>query len=57
MVMLQLSGVGLHKLPVRLIEAARDISSNGPYWKIAKKYGVSDVTICNIVSTRTWSHV
>lgn len=44
MVMLQLSGVGLHKLPMRLIEAARDISSNGPYWKIAKKYGVTEST-------------
>lgn len=44
MVMLQLSGVGLHKLPFRLIEAARDISSNGPYWKIAKKYGVTEST-------------
>lgn len=44
MVMLQLSGVGLHKLPFRLIEAARDIANNGPYWKVAKKYGVTEST-------------
>ena len=44
MVMLQLSGVGLHKLPGRVIEAARDVSNNGPYWKVAKKYGVTEST-------------
>lgn len=44
MVMLQLSGVGLHKLPFRLIEAARDIANDGPYWKVAKKYGVTEST-------------
>jgi len=44
MVMLQLSGVGLHKLPFRLIQAAKEITSDGPHWKIAKKYGVTEST-------------
>ena len=44
MVMLQLSGVGLHKLPFRLIQAAREITSDGPHWKVAKKYGVTEST-------------
>lgn len=44
MVMLQLSGVGLHRLPIRLIQAARDISNNGKYWQVAKKYGVTEST-------------
>ncbi len=44
MVMLQLSGIGLHKLPVRLIQAAREITNNGPHWKVAKKYGVTEST-------------
>lgn len=44
MVMLQLSGVGLHKLPVRLIQAVREITNDGPHWKVAKKYGVTEST-------------
>jgi len=44
MVMLQLSGIGLHRLPFALIEAARDITSNGKYWQVAKKYGVTEST-------------
>ncbi|MER2539910.1 MAG: hypothetical protein ABTQ26_11780 [Azonexus sp.] len=44
MVMLQLSGIGLHRLPFALVEAGRDIANNGPYWKVAKKYGVTEST-------------
>ena len=44
MVMLQLSGVGLHRLPVLLVRAAKEISSNGRYWQVAKKYGVTEST-------------
>lgn len=44
MVMLQLSGVGLHKLPLRLVQAAREITNDGPHWKVAKKYGVTEST-------------
>lgn len=44
MVMLQLSGVGLHRLPVLLVRAAKDVSSNGRYWQVAKKYGVTEST-------------
>lgn len=44
MVMLQLSGIGLHRLPFALIEAARDITNNGKYWQVAKKYGVTEST-------------
>lgn len=44
MVMLQLSGIPLHKLPLRFAEAVRDIRRDGPYWKVAKKYGVTEST-------------
>lgn len=44
MVMLQLSGVGLHKLPVRLVQAVEEIANDGPHWKVAKKYGVTEST-------------
>lgn len=44
MVMLQLSGVGLHKLPFRFIQAVREISGNGRHWQVAKKYGVTEST-------------
>lgn len=44
MVMLQLSGIGLHKLPVLLVQAANEISKNGRHWMIAKKYGVTEST-------------
>lgn len=44
MVMLQLSGVGLHKLPMRLVQAVREVANDGPHWKVAKKYGVTEST-------------
>lgn len=44
MVLLQLSGVALHRLPRRLYQAIRDMRTNGTYWRIAKKYGVSEAT-------------
>ena len=43
-VMLNLSGVSMVKLPLRMIEAASSIAANGKYWKIAKKYGVTKST-------------
>ena len=43
-VLLQLSGVPLHKVPVYLTKAVREVSGNGPAWKIAKKYGVTEST-------------
>lgn len=44
MVMLQLSGVPLHRLPDTMIRAARQIISDGPMYKVAKKYGVTAAT-------------
>lgn len=43
-ILLHLSGVPFHKVPVRVIEAIRDIRKNGKYWKVAKKYGVTEST-------------
>lgn len=43
-VMLQLSGVGLHRLPIRLAQAIHQITSNGKYYQIAKEYGVTEST-------------
>lgn len=43
-VLLQLSGVPLAKVPVRIAQAVREIASDGPHWKIAKKYGVTEST-------------
>jgi len=43
-VLLHLSGVSFHMVPTRVIEAIKDIRSNGRYWQIAKKYGVTEST-------------
>lgn len=43
-VMLQLSGVSLHMVPVRIFQAVKQITSNGKYWQVAKKYGVTEAT-------------
>lgn len=43
-VMLQLSGVPLHKVPVYVTRAFKQIADNGQYWRIAKKYGVTEST-------------
>lgn len=43
-VMLQLSGVALHRLPGRIIQAAKEMASDGKYWKIAKQFGVTEAT-------------
>lgn len=43
-VMLQLSGVALHRVPGRVIEAWRQVATDGPYWQVAKKYGVTEST-------------
>lgn len=40
-VLLQLSGVPLHMVPVRLAQAANELRTNGRYAQIAKKHGVS----------------
>lgn len=43
-VLLHLSGVPFHRVPQRIIEAIKDIRTNGEYWKVAKKYGVTEST-------------
>jgi len=43
-IMLDLSGVPAYKLPTRLAQAVKDMSNNGPYTQIAKKYGIVDST-------------
>lgn len=44
MVLLQLSGVPLHKIPGYIKKAVGEIANNGDHWKIAKKYGVTEST-------------
>ena len=41
LVLLKLSGVPLHMVPVRLAQAAKELRTNGRYAQIAKKHGVS----------------
>lgn len=43
-ILLDLSGIPTAKVPIRIIEAAKDMSKNGPYTQIAKKYGIIDST-------------
>lgn len=43
-VMLQLSGVPLHMVPTRVIQAWREVVNDGEYWKVGKKYGVTEST-------------
>ncbi|CAK0755462.1 hypothetical protein CCP3SC15_2070004 [Gammaproteobacteria bacterium] len=43
-VLLQLSGVPLHRVPSMVLRAIGDIRANGKYFKIAEKYGVGSST-------------
>ena len=43
-ILLNLSGVPLRKIPTRLSQALNDMRQNGPYTDIAKKYGILDST-------------
>jgi hypothetical protein len=42
--LLNLSGVAWRNMPKRYIQAMKDMSTNGPYTEIARKYGVIDTT-------------
>lgn len=44
MILLNLSGIPIHKVAPRLVQAARDMAKDGPYYQIAKKYGVGQGT-------------
>ncbi|MBI3935747.1 MAG: hypothetical protein HY323_02115 [Betaproteobacteria bacterium] len=44
MILLQLSGVPLHRMPGLLVRAVSQIANNGQYWQTAKKYGVTEST-------------
>ena len=43
-ILLDLSGIPAQKLPKRILEAVQDMSKNGPYTQIARKYGIIDST-------------
>lgn len=43
-ILLNLSGVPLRKLPTRLMQAWNDARKNGPYTEIAQKYGIMNST-------------
>lgn len=44
LVLLNLSGVPIHMVGPRMYQAAREMLNNGPYYQIAKKYGVGKGT-------------
>ena len=44
MVLLHVSGIPFHMVPVRMVEAMKDIAKDGVYTKIAEKYGVYQTT-------------
>lgn len=46
-ILLQLSGVGTHRVLPLMIQAIQEIRQNGKYWRIAKKYGVTGSTFAN----------
>lgn len=46
-ILLQLSGVGSHRVLPLMIQAVQDIRQNGKYWRIAKKYGITASTFAN----------
>lgn len=46
-VMLQLSGVPLHRIPLLFVRAIREITDNGTHWQAAKKFGVTQATFSN----------
>ncbi|MCH7872518.1 MAG: AarF/ABC1/UbiB kinase family protein [Planctomycetes bacterium] len=46
-ILLDLSGVPLHRLPDLYTRALVDIINDGKYWKIAKKYGVAKTTFAS----------
>ena len=43
-VMLQLSGVSLHMVVPRIVQAIKEIADDGPHWKIAQRYGVTEAS-------------
>lgn len=43
-ILLHLSGVPFHKVPLRVIEAVKSIRRDGEAWKVAKKHGVTQST-------------
>lgn len=43
-ILLHLSGVSFHMVPTRIYQAIHDIRTDGEYWKVAKKYGVTEST-------------
>lgn len=45
LIALHLSGVPVHRIPQLLVQSAKDISSDGKYWNIAKKYGIASSTM------------
>ena len=44
MVMLQLSGVSLHMVVPRIVQAIKEIADDGPHWKVAQRYGVTEAS-------------
>lgn len=43
-ILLHLSGVPFHKVPLRVVEAVKSIRRDGEAWKVAKKHGVTQST-------------
>lgn len=43
-ILIHIDGVPLHRVPDMVIAAIRDMASDGQYWQVAKKYGVTATT-------------
>lgn len=52
MILLNLSGVPLHRIPKLIRQAAKQIANDGPAWKAAKKYGITQTTFNNAEMVR-----
>ncbi len=44
MILMQLSGVPMHRVPLRMAQALKEVRTNGKHWRIAKKYGIKEGT-------------
>ena len=47
LVLLNLSGIPVYRVPIRMAQAVKEIRSNGKHWQVAKKYGVKEATFSN----------
>lgn len=57
MILLNLSGVPMHRIPALLVRASSQMRANGRAWQIAKKYGVTKSTFSSQELRRVHRHL